>query len=51
MAKSVKIRLASALNDSTLIVELSDGRSLALTVTQILALNLPTLPEKDLRGI
>lgn len=43
-SKSVTIRNANALNDSTLIIELSDGRSMALTVDQILALNLPTLP-------
>lgn len=51
MAKPVKIRLANALNDSMLIVELSDGRSVALTVKQILALNLPVLPEKAPKGI
>jgi hypothetical protein len=51
MAKPVKLSNASALNDSTLIIELSDGRSFALTIKQILALNLPVLPEKAPKGI
>jgi hypothetical protein len=44
MAKPVKITNAGVLNDSTLIIELSDGRSMVLTVKQILALDLPVLP-------
>jgi len=46
MAKPLTIRIANALNDSTVIIELSDGRAMALTVKQMLALNLPVLPKR-----
>ena len=45
--KAVVIRNANALNDSTVVIELSDGRSMALTLNQVLSLKLPIYPNPE----
>ena len=45
--KPVVIRNANALNDSTVVIELSDGRSMALTLNRVLSLKLPIYPNPE----
>ena len=45
--KPVVIRNANALNNSSVVIELSDGRSMALTLNQVLSLKLPVYPNPE----